>query len=758
LILDASIFSRAVKFLDAADIKLITSKEEKEITIGRLTSLDGKLIPYENVKVRNAPQRFPEGKVMRIEKEINSVYSQISVPAGATFKDVIEETSKTGLFPVLFPLYLNGTVGGFVATNGSGFGSYRFGFNNYKKAVHSMENDTVYMLAGKYKEVIETDSENSYAWSGIIREDGSISYYSPAFYSSLLPQDGGRTYETFQLIKEIHESASKVVKRDYVPFLLRVSIERLSTVRSALNAEYRAGYIINYNSPSKFGVLLGAVEESRIPEILSFLKDNPDVYPWPSLQNYEEIHKQIIKRVKKAEVRVPKRLAGMREEFLEGMRCVNCGICLDSCTAFKVTNNAMYSPPGRFALMLTSENADYCFGCKECEEACPVGIPISTITETLPKYNKEFEKLTVDTPKASYEAKQLVTELEKKYKNRPIFLLFTGCSTKYDPLGLKGFLGFLLTSEGKLPSGMSPRVYLMDGDCCGFADYLAGNEEEAKKYVEKIKTLKSQLGAQGVYFLCPEGLYVYNKLSGDRGVLAYDLLKGGVNQDDVHAGCWAKKLGVHGKYGECAGTMAMTYKGKSFPISMKSYMTICPFSTWKFGTVSVYSKFVVKDLDAQALSNRTFNDTDLVNVIIDAINKSLLNAADEIAGKVYFWRSGGPQYFTLISASLAKKYFYKSLFENITKNKDLKETIKEVITNKDLFREKINSISELISHQDFNSLVTELQRKILESPNLEYSMSDIVNSKEFADAINKITKSIVSPNIIMDALAEAAYL
>jgi hypothetical protein len=37
-------------------------------------------------------------------------------------------------------------------------------------------------------------------------------------------------------------------------------------------------------------------------------------------------------------------------------------------------------------------------------------------------------------------------------------------------------------------------------------------------------------------------------------------------------------------------------------------------------------------------------------------------------------------------------------------------------------------------------------------------MSDIVNSKEFADAINKITKSIVSPNIIMDAIAEAAYL
>ncbi|BBG25238.1 4Fe-4S dicluster domain-containing protein [Sulfuracidifex tepidarius] len=758
MILDASIFSRAIKFLDVSELKKIQNKEGSEVVLGRLTSMTGSTLQYGGVKVRSVPDKFEDGKVVRVTKEINSVYSQVETPSGATFKNVMEELNKLGLFPVLFPVYLKGTVGGFIATNGSGFGSYRFGFVSYKKNVHSLENDLAYLMVAKYTELIETKDENYHAWSGIMQDDGSVTFYSPAFYSSLIPSGERASVDTWKLIKEIDDRASKTVKRGYVPLIVRSTMEKLPKVRSSINMEYSLGYVVNYNSPVKYGVLLGSIEETRVPEILSFLKENPDVYPWPALQEYDEVHKLIISKVKKAEIKVPKRLVKMRNEFEEGMRCVNCGACLDSCLSFRVTKNPLYSPPGRFGRMLNEANADYCFGCKECEDACPVGIPISSITETIPKYNEEFEKLFVETPKADADIKQLVADLETRYKNRPVFLLFAGCSTKYDPLGLKGFLGFLSSSNGNLPSGLSPRVSLMDGECCGFADYVSGNESEAKKYVDKIKVLKDQLGAQGVYFLCPEGLYVYNKLSGDKGVLAYDVVKDSVGEGEVHAGCWARKLGIEGKHSECAGIWTMTYKGKSFPINIKNYLTICPFSTWKFGTTSVYSKFIIKDENRQETSKSNFNDTDLLNVIIDSINRSLLAAADEIAGKVYFWKAGGSQYFVLISSSIAKKYFYKILFENITKNKEVKEATREIIVNKPLFDEKIKSISEIISHQDFSSVVTELQKKILQSQNLEYSMSDVVNSKEFVEALSKISKTIVSPTIISDALAEAAYL
>jgi heterodisulfide reductase subunit C len=760
VILDASVFSRAAKYIDPNDFKKFYPKEEMEITLGRLTSMNGTLLKLNNVKVRSSPERTSDGKAATIIEQVNNVYAKFQVPAGATFSDVIAETEKEGFYPALFPMYLEGTVGGFVATNGSGFGSYRFGFVNFKKPVHVLENDNVKMLAVKYNELLESKTEIPYAWSGIIYEDGTTLYYSPVYYSSLISEQDRGNINTGDLIKKIHQQTKKVIKRDYIPVILRTSVDNLPRIKSSFNMDYACGYVINHNSPSKQGVLIGSIEESRISDLMIFLKSNAEVYPWPSLSEYEEIHKFIINKLrilKKPEVKIPKRFTRARNEYIDSMKCINCGICLNSCLSFKITKNPLYSPPGRFGRILTERDADFCFGCKECEESCPVGIQISSIMEVLPKFNETYEKLSVDTPKASLDIKQMVMELDSKYRNKPVFLLVSGCATKYDPLGLKGFLGFLHSSNGNLPPGMSPRVNLIDGECCGFPEYISGNEEEARKYVMRIRELKEQVGAQGVYFLCPEGLYVYNKLSEDNGILAYDILKANVNQEEVHAGCWAKKLGITGGHGECAGVWAMSYKGGTFPITVKNYSTICPFSTWKFGTASVYSKFVIKDIGTQQTSS-SFNDTDLVEIIIDSVKRSLLNAADEIAGKVYFWKSGGSQYFILISSSIAKKYFYKTLFENITKNQQLKEATKEIIANKTLFNEKINSISEIISHQSFDDAITKLQQKILQSPNLEYSMKDVVNSNDFLNALNRISKLIITPSIISDALAEAAYL
>jgi glycolate oxidase iron-sulfur subunit len=73
--------------------------------------------------------------------------------------------------------------------------------------------------------------------------------------------------------------------------------------------------------------------------------------------------------------------------------CVHCGLCLNYCPTYRVTNLETESPRGRLYLMtqwkrgqlpFTEELArhiDLCLGCRTCESVCPSGVPYGRIIE-----------------------------------------------------------------------------------------------------------------------------------------------------------------------------------------------------------------------------------------------------------------------------------------------------------------------------------------------------------------------------------------
>lgn len=67
--------------------------------------------------------------------------------------------------------------------------------------------------------------------------------------------------------------------------------------------------------------------------------------------------------------------------------------------------------------------------------------------------------------------------------------------------GLEGFLHFLRDYGNDLSH--SPRVKLMDGHCCGFEKYIAGDVEGARRDAIRIREMKDKLGLQGFTSFAP---------------------------------------------------------------------------------------------------------------------------------------------------------------------------------------------------------------------------------------------------------------
>ncbi|QKR00551.1 FAD-binding protein [Metallosphaera tengchongensis] len=749
MLLDASIFSRALSVMGLDTVRKQLIQGEREVIVGKGTSMSGSILQFMNPKVISPPSRFEDGSVFRIESN-SGTYSRLLVPSGVSFKDLIERLSRDGLFPALFPLYLEGTVGGFVATNGSGFGSYKFGFVNFRKTVHELkDNMSVSLLAVNYSELIETREESKFSWAGIVGKDGEVFYYVPTIYSSLVNKKE-RSLDTMELIKELSSQIEKTLTPGKIPVCLRSD-----TLHDLPFLERTVGYVINYNSPSRMYVQCGSIDRDKLDDLFSFLKKNPRTYPFPNLQDYNELQKILINKFDN-KLNLPKKVQPIKVEYLDALKCVSCGKCLDSCLAYKVTRDFTRSPPGKFSRLFTGYTEfEACFGCMECQDVCPEGIKISAITEVLPTLAERKNPSSIDTPKVSLRVREMEKMVEAKYRNRAPVMLFVGCASKYDMQGVEGFLMFLYEHGEGIK--LSPRVRVIDGMCCGYEKYIAGDVEGAKQDVARIKELKEKQTLQDVYFLCPEGLYVYNKLSGDRGVLAYELLKDKV-QGDVHAGCWARKLGYEGKDKECAGLFMTTYHGKPVPMRNKNLLTICPFSTWKFNTTSVYGSFSKGEIKEQVSKEVEINEEELIEWMTEALRNSVLMSGDDVAERANSWSLGGKSYFVLLTTPLIRKRFTGLIIQRVSLNRDIKNYFMKLVNNSVLLIEKADRWSEIINGMNFDELAEELIKRVANSSRLEYESRNLVSGDEFKKALrDEVLKKVVTPNVIQEIVKNVAY-
>ncbi|MBW9140258.1 MAG: FAD-binding protein [Candidatus Aramenus sp.] len=721
--------------------------EGGEVIVGRGTSLDGSLLRNLNPKYLSAVNRLEDGSVFSILEKGN-IYAKARVAPGATFEELFNSLAKEGYYPALFPLYPKGTVGGFIATNGSGFGSYKFGFVKYKKAVHENGEKGSIVTLVKYDEVIEVSQEEKLSWSSLII-DGTKRYFVPSIYSSLV---SGKSISVKELVNEVFGASYRLVKKDYVPICLRTTDPSLF---NGFPGELVIGYEVNFNSPAKYTVMCGSVKADELEEVFNFLRKNPGVIPFPNLRDYDDLQKQILSKYKRR-VKIPKHAEFIRDEYIDATRCVNCSLCLDSCLAYKTTKNVFYSAMGKLNRLVTEETAfEACFGCKECEDACPEGIKISKITEVLPRVGSNL-KVSISLESSSLRAKELEKQLEDKFRSRPRFLLFVGCSAKYDPVGLEGFLKFLMDNGDKIST--SPRVKLIDGMCCGFDKYISGDVEGARRDVQRILELKKTNGAEGVYFLCPEGLYVYNALSGEKGYFAFEVIKPFISEP-IHAGCWARKLGVEGQDKECAGLSLTSYMGGQVYMRQKNILTVCPFSTWKFGTRSVYSKFYSAEASkVRVIAGETVTlpDTVMVEIIVNAIRDASLRSVDEIASKVDLWKVGGRNYFVLVVIPIVRKEFTSVLRAKLADDANVVKFLKVLVEDQILLNEKVSKYVDAVRSYDVEPIVREIVQRVSNSRNLAFENKDVVESQSFSEALRDVLKSIATASTLQTIIVEVA--
>lgn len=95
---------------------------------------------------------------------------------------------------------------------------------------------------------------------------------------------------------------------------------------------------------------------------------------------------------------------------MKAKKCTECGLCRNSCPAFKALLRETASPRGKAMLIkedVKNEMLYMCSLCKACEKICPLGLDLG-----FKEYRKELVKAGVET-----EAMKKMVENVRKYGN-----------------------------------------------------------------------------------------------------------------------------------------------------------------------------------------------------------------------------------------------------------------------------------------------------------------------------------------------------
>jgi hypothetical protein len=269
--------------MDLAPLSKLT-EDRPQIVVGRATNLDGYLVEVSAHKVVQSPSKLPDNKEVELV-ESRKLYATYRVAPGITFERLLELLKGEGVYPALMPTYLKGTVGGFVASNGSGIGSYEFGFVRNLKTVHLMYGNTEVLLKTvKGERLIEIATEIPLSWHGELK-DGSWTYYVPEIYEDLVSKEAIRKVNAYDLIGEIHRKVSSLLSPDHFIAPLRIPFDRFTTIINQVKfIENYYAYLINFNSTTKQVALIGSIKRDDLDNYFELLRKNPEIKPFLSLR------------------------------------------------------------------------------------------------------------------------------------------------------------------------------------------------------------------------------------------------------------------------------------------------------------------------------------------------------------------------------------------------------------------------------------------------------------------------------------------
>jgi len=246
----------------------------------------------------------------------------------------------------------------------------------------------------------------------------------------------------------------------------------------------------------------------------------------------------------------------LEEAEKEALKCVHCGFCLESCPTYNVTRNELFSPRGRILAFREGKSLEVfasCLFCRRCELACPSGVNYSKIyVEAIRRVRKLDVSSVVESPKL------LSLTLRALRRSRPYLpepreplthkdeeaevVIFPGCITSVLFRGL-------VEKAVKYFRAVGIKTEVVNG-CCGLAHLHSGNEEGARKAVERLKErVKGRpivgLSSNCVARLKEEGLEAYDfaEFVVKRGLP----VKGRAELVTVHDSCHASHFGL-GKY------------------------------------------------------------------------------------------------------------------------------------------------------------------------------------------------------------------